>query len=48
MLDVIIAFQIATGTLQNPTQAQLQAADMDKDGKVTMLDVINLFNKLGN
>lgn len=45
MVDVITAFQIATGTIATPTQAQLEAADIDHMGGVTMIDVILLFNR---
>ncbi|MDH5596685.1 MAG: Ig-like domain-containing protein [Candidatus Peregrinibacteria bacterium] len=46
MVDVIIAFQIATGLLPVPTPAQLEAANVDGMGGVTMIDVILLFNKV--
>ncbi len=44
MIDVILAFQIATGMLANPTPAQLNAANVDGIGGVTLIDVILLFN----
>ena len=43
-VDVILAFQIASGTII-PTQAQLEAADINHMGGVTMVDVILLFNQ---
>ena len=48
MVDVIIAFQIASGILPNPTPSQLQAANVDGVGGVTLVDVILLFNKVTN
>lgn len=48
MVDVIIAFQIASGILPNPTPAQLEAANVDGVGGVTLVDVILLFNKVSN
>lgn len=46
LLDVITAFQIANGTLTNPSSDQLQAADLNGDGQVSLLDVVQLFNKV--
>lgn len=43
MVDVIIAFQIASGILPNPTPSQLEAANVDGIGGVTLVDVILLF-----
>lgn len=48
MIDVIIAFQIATGGIPSPTAAQLQAANVDGVGGVTLIDVILLFNAVNN
>jgi hypothetical protein len=44
MIDVILAFQIAAGTI-TPTSAQLDAADINGQGGVTMVDVILLFQQ---
>jgi len=44
MIDVILAFQIAAGTI-DPTPAQLDAADVNNQGGVTMVDVILLFQQ---
>ena len=44
MVDVIIAFQIASGILASPTPSQLEAANVDGIGGVTLVDVILLFN----
>ncbi|MBU0705613.1 Ig-like domain-containing protein [Patescibacteria group bacterium] len=46
MVDVILAFQIATGINPSPTPAQLLAANVDGVGGVTLVDVILLFNKV--
>jgi len=48
MVDVIIAFQIASGILPNPTALQLEAANVDGMGGVTLIDVILLFNTVSN
>lgn len=48
MVDVIIAFQIASGILPNPTPSQLEAANVDGVGGVTLVDVILLFNSVTN
>ncbi len=48
MIDVIIAFQIATGGIPSPTAAQLQAANVDGVGGVTLIDVILLFNAVNS
>lgn len=48
MLDVIRAFQIATGMKPDPTPAELQAANVDGIGGVTLVDVILLFNKVAH
>ncbi len=44
MIDVILAFQIATGDLA-PTTSQVEGADIDGNGTVTMIDVIQLFRQ---
>ena len=44
MVDVILAFQIASDP-SSFTQQELEAADMDNMGGVTMIDVILLFNR---
>lgn len=46
MIDVIMAFQIATGENNSPTASQIQGADMNNNGSVTMLDVITLFEQV--
>lgn len=46
MIDVILAFQIAAGISKTPTPAQLMAANVDGVGRVTLIDVILLFNKV--
>ena len=46
MLDVIMAFQIATGETASPTASQIQGADMNNNGNVTMLDVVTLFEQV--
>lgn len=48
MVDVILAFQIASGINPSPTPAELQAANVDGIGGVTLVDVILLFNKVTN
>lgn len=46
MLDVLIAYRIAMKQIPNPTQAQLNAANLDPTPGVTMIDVILLYNKV--
>ncbi len=46
MLDVIMAFQIATGENNSPTASEIQGADMNNNGSVTMLDVVTLFEQV--
>lgn len=48
MIDVILAFQIASGINPNPTPSELQAANVDGVGGVTLIDVILLFNSVTN
>ena len=48
MVDVILAFQIAAGINLSPTPYQLQAANVDGVGGVTLVDVILLFNSVTN
>ncbi len=48
MVDVILAFQIASGINPSPTPSELQAANVDGVGGVTLVDVILLFNKVTN
>ena len=45
MLDVIWAFRIASGSI-TATQLQLEAANIDNTGGVTMVDVILLFRQI--
>ena len=45
IIDVNIALQIFTKEII-PTASQIQGADMNNDGKVTMLDVVNLFEQV--
>lgn len=48
LIDVVLAFQMVTGSFANPTSAQLAAANMDGQGSVTMIDVILLFRKVAS
>ena len=48
MIDVILAFQIASGLNKSPTPSELQAANVDGVGGVNLIDVILLFNKVTN
>ena len=47
MVDVILAFQVASGNVV-PTPEQLQAANVNGDATVNMVDVILLFQSIAS